>query len=142
MNPLRFVSLLLLTGSLLSAPTASDLTPTALAGKTVTCTILGGAAPFETSGTFTLQLGTPAAGQYTIPVSNGNAIARTGTYTTISGPDFINIHLNGYVVGGATVEIELFPVNHTTSVMAIGQGRAYFEMFAGAVDKFGSFTIN
>jgi len=125
----------------LLAQTAADLTPAALAGKTVTCFIVGGAAPFETTGNFSLQLGTPAAGQYTIPVSNGNITARTGTYTTISGPDFINIHLNGYVVSGATVEIELFPVGHPASVAAVGPGRAFFEMFAGASNKNGSFTI-
>ena len=116
-------------------------TPAALAGKTVNCVINGGAAPFETSGSFALQLGTPSAGQYTIPVSNGNATARTGTYTTTSGPDFINIRLNGYVVSGATVEIELYPVGHPASVASVGQGRAFFEMFAGTSNKNGSFTI-
>src|SRR5258707_9907605 len=109
--PLHFL-VLSLFATTLTAQTAADLTPAALAGKTVVCTIVGGAAPFETSGTFSLQLGTPAAGQYTIAVSSGNATARTGTYTTVSGPDFINIRLNGYIVSGATVEIELYPIGN------------------------------
>ena len=128
--------------SAVHAQTAADLTPAALAGKTVTCTIVGGNAPFETSGLFAVQLGAPAAGQYTIAVSNGNTTARTGTYSTTSGPDFINIRLNGYVVNNSTVELELYPIGNATATAQSGAGRTYFEMFGGPANKRGTFTIN
>ena len=124
------------TATALRAQTATDLTAAALAGKTVTCTIAGGNAPFETSGTFALQLGTPAAGQYTIAASSGNTTARTGTYTTTAGNNFINLRLNGYVLNNSTVEIELYPVGGITP------GATYFEMFAGPANKRGTFTLS
>lgn len=127
--------------SILSAQTAADLTPAALAGKTVTCTIVGGNTPFETSGSFAVQLGTPAAGQYSIAVSSGNTIARTGTYTTTSGADVINIRLNGYLVNNSTVELELYPIGSAIATSMSGAGRTYFEMFGGPANKRGSFTI-
>ena len=135
-----FVAALLVTAAL-PAQTAADITPAALAGKTVTCTITGGNSPFESSGTFDLQLGTPAAGQYTIPVSSGNTTARTGAYTTTSGPDFINIRLNGYIANASTVEIELYPIGNGIATAVSGAGKTYFEMFGGPANKHGTFTI-
>ena len=125
----RLLLIPLLTAAL-HAQALSELTQAALSGKTVTCTVTAGTAPFETTGTFQVKIDSPAVGQYTIPVGGGNTVARTGTYTLEQfPPDISFLKLYNYVPGASGyVEFEL----QTITAFSSSPGKPYFSMFPGA----------
>lgn len=133
----RLLAVLLLATAFVPAhaQTISDLTLSALAGKTITCTIAGGASPFETSGTFDLQIDVPANGSYTIPVSSGNLTAKTGAYTYTQKSDQASFVLSNYFSDGSSTKVEFYRVGFITA------GKNFFEMFAGNANKNGTYTI-
>ncbi len=95
----------------LHAQTAADLTPAALVGKSIECTIVSGVAPFETRGFFVIQLG---GGSYSIDAASGNATYRSGTYTATAGSGSVTIRLGNYLVNNFAVEIELYAIGSPT----------------------------
>jgi hypothetical protein len=111
-----------------SAITAASLAATNLAGKTLTFSIVGGNAPFETVGNFDLVLSN--TGTYTIPVSNGNATLRSGTYSVTVDSFGTVLKLNGYVVNNSTVEVVIIPNS--------SPDRSSFEMYATGTNKNGN----
>lgn len=142
--PLRFISrltwpravgaLFLLVASA-RAQTLAELSLAALSGKTLTCTIEGGAAPFETTGTFAVQIDVPSTGQYTIAAATGSTTAHTGSYQFLQGTEQAYFKLLNYFSDGSAAEIEFFRLGYLTA------GKNYFEMFAGATNKNGTYVI-
>jgi hypothetical protein len=133
--PLLALCTSLFSTGLLSGQTLADLSLSALSGKTLTCTIDGGAAPFETTGVFSVQIDVPAVGQYTIASSSGSTSAHTGSYQFLQGSDQAYFKLLNYFADGSSAEIEFFRMNYLTA------GKNYFEMFNGASNKNGSYVI-
>ncbi len=130
LRPLAFIAVAVL--SLFALPRAQALTAASLSaanlpGKTLTFTITGGNAPFETSGTFDLVFGNNAT--YTMPIASGNAAFRSGTYTVTVDSFGTVIKLNGYIVNGATVEVVVIPTGTDL--------RSQFEMYSTGTNKNG-----
>jgi len=122
-----------LSGSAL-ALTDDDLTPAALAGKTLTFTIESGTAPLATSGTWTGTFETSPANGFTIIGLSGGTANASGTRTYI-----------GYV-GGHAYTIDPFITGQAPSTLTlwISEGRPrYYVDFDGTgnVTQFGGFTI-
>ena len=110
------------------ALTNASLLPVNLAGKTLRFTITQGTAPFETSGNFDVNFTSTTA--YNIPVSDGNSVARAGTYTHSTFATTTTITFNGYTVNNATVIAEI--ITNTSDI------RSQFEMYsAGPFNKNG-----
>jgi len=133
--PLLALWTLLFSTGPLNGQTLADLSLSALSGKTLTCTIDGGAAPFESSGVFAVQIDVPAVGQYTIASSSGSTSAHTGSYQFLQGTDQAYFKLLNYFADGSAAEIEFFRLGYITA------GKNYFEMFTGASNKNGSYVI-
>jgi len=110
------------------ALTSASLTESALIGKTLTFTIAGGNAPFETSGTFTITFGAEIR-TYTIPVSSGNAAFRSGFFNSLPTPTGVNLTFAGYQVNGTFVTCFIGETGN--------DNRSSFEMFAGNANKNG-----
>ena len=70
-----------------SALTEADLTPAALAGKTLTFAIGNGAAPFATTGSWTGKFETSPANGFTVANVSGNTvnISTTRTFSSSVG---------------------------------------------------------
>lgn len=109
------------------ALTAESLTAANLPGKTLTFTITGGNAPFETSGTFDLVFGTN--GTYTMPVASGNAAFRSGTYSVTPSAGAVTFRLDGYILNNATVQITVLTTSNDL--------RSQFECFTTGANKNG-----
>lgn len=127
---LTFISLL---GPAL-ALTDDDLTPAALAGKTLTFTIQSGTAPLATSGTWTGTFETSPANGFTIRKVSGSTLNASGTRTYI-----------GYV-GGHAYTIDPFipgqPASTLTLWISEGSPRYYVNFDqTGNTTQFGGFTI-
>ena len=112
------------------AITDADITPAALAGKTLTFTIETARAGFADTGTWTGTFGAPA---FTVTKLTGNTVNITTTHsTTLNG--FTIVTLPQYLAGSGTTTITL--------LTADGIGR--YEMNFSPVDaayQIGSFTI-
>lgn len=121
--------------------TVAELSASALAGKTLTFTIVGGNSPFESSGTFTLQLDSPSAGKYTIPVSSGSTTAHSDNYTYSANAEGGKLNLNNYLAGQDAVGLSLFAAGTGTANATSGAGKSYFEMSTAGANKRGTFTI-
>lgn len=121
--------------------TNADLTAAALVGKTLNCTILGGNAPFESSGDFAIRLGWPDAIQYSIAPSSGSAAAHTGIYSHDTTSDGVDLKLSSYSANGG-VNLNLFAADSPVAMAVVGPGKAYFEMNAPGANKHGTFTIS
>jgi len=130
LRPLAYIALAVL--GVFAQPRAQALTTASLAaanlpGKTLTFTIVGGNAPFETSGTFSIVFGTNAT--YTMPLSDGNAAFRSGTYTVTTDSIGTVIKLNGYILNNSTVEVVILPTGNDL--------RSQFEMYTTGANKNG-----
>ncbi|QYM79102.1 hypothetical protein K0B96_00365 [Horticoccus luteus] len=121
--------------------TNADLTAAALVGKTLNCTILGGNAPFESSGDFAIRLGWPDTIQYSIATSSGSAEAHIGIYSHNTTTDGVDLKLSSYSANGG-VNLNLFAADSPVATAVVGPGKAYFEMNAPGANKHGTFTIN
>ncbi len=111
------------------ALTAASLTNANLAGKTLRFTITGGNAPFETAGGFTIVFGaTP--GTYTMPIADGNAAFRSGTFTSRTDNIGTVLTLGGYILNNATVEVVILTTNTNL--------RSQFEMYTTGANKRGT----
>jgi hypothetical protein len=121
--------------------TVAELSASALAGKTLNFTITGGNSPFESSGTFALQLDSPSTGKYTIPISSGNTTAHSGNYTYSANAEGADINLNTYFAGQNAIGLNLFAAGTGTANATIGAGKSYFEMNTSGANKRGTFTI-
>ncbi len=114
--------------------TGAEIAPAALPGKTLTLNATSATAPFSGTGIFSITF---TGTTYTMPIAAGNAAFYSGTYSATSQGGITTILLNGYLVGGAPVQLALVP-----SAAALIPGA--FEMFADGVRaaKAGTFTIN
>lgn len=128
---LAFIATLTLA-SRAHALTASSLAAANLPGKTLRFTITGGNAPFETSGTFTVVFG--QNGTYTMPISDGNAAMRSGTYSVTTDPSTAVIRFNGYLLNNGTVETVIFPTNDNLG--------SQYEMYTLGANKRGTVVFD
>ncbi len=104
-----------------------------LTGKTLTLRITNGAAPFVTTGTQTLTLDTPTAGNYTL--DTGTTRTAAGSYTYAASGIGANLTLNSYFGSGGPASLELYNYN-----AAAGTGG--FETYAtGSTSNSGTYTI-
>jgi hypothetical protein len=114
------------------ALTSASLAAANLPGKTLTFSIAGGTAPFETSGTFDLVFGTN--GTYTMPVSSGNAAFHSGTYTVTPDAFGVVFKLDGYIVNNSVVQIAVIPTNDNL--------RSQFETYTIGANKNGTVVFS
>ncbi len=128
---LAFIALLTLAPRA-QALTAASLSAANLSGKTLRFTITGGNAPFETSGSFTVVFG--ANSTYTIPIADGNAAIRSGTYTVSVDSVGTVIRFNGYILNNGTVEAVILPTNDDL--------RSQFEMYTLGANKRGTVVFD
>lgn len=135
----RFLAafLLAVTAACTLAPSARALTAASLAaanlpGKTLRFTITGGNAPFETGGLFTVVFGTN--GTYTMPIADGNAAFRSGTYSVRTDSVGTVIRFDGYILNNATVEALIIPTNDDQ--------RSQFEMYTTGANKRGTVVFD
>lgn len=106
---------------------STALTAANLQGKTLRFTITGGNAPFETSGSFTIVFGPNST--YSMPISDGNAAGRSGTYTHRVDNTATTLTLSGYILNSATVQVSIIHTNNDL--------RSQFEMFTNGANKHG-----
>ena len=86
------------------AITDAEITPAALAGKTLTFTIVTAGGPFANTGTWTGTFGNPS---FTVANVTGNTVGITTTHvTTLSG--FTIVTLPEYIAGSGTTTITLY----------------------------------
>lgn len=124
---LALIGLLALAPQEAQALQSTALTAANLQGKTLRFTITGGNAPFETSGSFTIVFG--PGNTYSMPISDGNAAARSGTYTLSADNLATTLTLSGYILNNATVQVSII---HTNTDL-----RSQFEMFTNGANKHG-----
>ena len=116
------------------ALTDDDLTPEALAGKTLTFTIESGTAPLATSGVWTGTFGAEPGKVFTVTKVSGGTANSSGTWS-----------YDGYI-GGHAYTIDPFITGQGASTLTVwiseGRPRYYIDFDAtGNTVQFGGFTI-
>jgi hypothetical protein len=114
------------------ALTAASLAASNLPGKTLRFTITAGNAPFETSGAFTIVFGLNST--YTMPVADGNAAFRSGTYGVSTDAFGTVIKLDGYILNNNTVEVLIIP--------NASDAASQFEMYTLGANKRGTVVFD
>ncbi len=86
------------------AITDADITPAALAGKTLTFTINSAAGPFANTGSWTGTFGSPA---FTVANVTGNTVNITTTHSTVANGSTV-VTIPKFIEGYGTTTITLF----------------------------------
>lgn len=90
------------------AITDADIAPAALAGKTLTFTIVNGTTPFATSGTWTGTFAATGATGFTVANVTGNTVGIATTQTgSLTGVGFTEINLAKFIEGRASAVLTL-----------------------------------
>jgi Abnormal spindle-like microcephaly-assoc'd, ASPM-SPD-2-Hydin len=118
------------------AITDADLTTVALAGKTLTFTIVNGTSPFATTGTWTGTFAAAGGSGFTVANVTGNTVNIASTQTgTMTGVGFTEISLNKFIEGRASAVLTL-----NYSATGVGGYEVFINGLFGASVN-GTFTI-
>lgn len=102
-----------------SAITIDDLSPGALSGKTLNCTIDHSAAPFATTGTWNATFEKSPAGAFTIQKLTGDTVSGTGTVAFKSfASDIYTYTITSFIDGESPCSLYLW----------IFEGAAHYEL--------------
>jgi hypothetical protein len=114
------------------AITNADITPAALAGRTITFTISSAGGAFANTGSWTGKFGNPT---FTVTNISGNTVNITTTHSTAVTGSGTKATLPQYIAGSGTTTIVLYITS------GIGRYEMNFSPVTGGAFQLGTFTI-
>ena len=92
------------------AITAAEIAPAALAGKTLTFTIVNGGSPYATNGTWSGAFAA-SGNEFKVAKISGDTVPITTTFSATASGGFTNVSLAKFVEGKKPATLTLYLVN-------------------------------